>query len=168
MPVAHSLNKVSKNIKQKGKLHVKGRKFKQLNRATLRDQKLAGRKVKSQELRDKELLSIKFIQEAVRNRPDQLTFNLEEMKLFLESYLARDDEELTELREARRPGRPLKARQQLLEEKTKHEAQLYETGIRIPDLLDKETVEKLRLWTGSSGGTTAMKFVHVAKNTISI
>lgn len=165
MPIAHSLNKVSKSIsKSKGQLHIKGRKFKQLNRATLRDQKLTSRKLNKQELRDRELLSVKFIQEAVKNRPETEVFTLEDMKMFIEGYLARYDEELKELRDSRRPGRPATSRQQILEEKVKHELQTYETGFKCPDLSDRYTVERLRLWTGSSGGTTVMKFIHVSKD----
>ncbi|KAL7666856.1 Translation machinery-associated protein 16 [[Candida] zeylanoides] len=169
MPVSHSLSKVSKSIsKSKGHLHIKGRKFKQLNRATLRDNKLNTRKQKSQDLRDKELLSVKFIQEAVRNRPEKEVFTLDDMKSFLEGYVSRFDEELVELREARRPGRPATSRQQILEEMVKHEQGIYETGFKCPDLTDKPTVDRLRLWTGSSGGTTVMKFVFVNKDMIDL
>ncbi|CAK7892596.1 hypothetical protein CAAN1_01S10792 [[Candida] anglica] len=165
MPIAHSLNKVSKSIsKSKGSLHIKGRKFKQLNRATLRDQKLNDRKLKAKDIRDKGLLSVKFLQEAIRNRPERDVFTLDDMKLFIEGYISRYDEELETLRHDRRPGRPATSRQQILEEKVKHERQIYETGFKIPDLSNKDTVEKLRLWTGSSGGTTVMKFVHISKD----
>lgn len=169
MPVIKSLSKITKNLSKSksqglGSLHVKGRKFKQINRATLRDQKLATKKSKHQDQVDQELLSTKFIQEAVRNRPDQETFNLEEMKMFVEGYISRFDEELTELRDARRPGRPASTRQLQLEDKVKHEQHVYETGFKVPNLSDKPTVDRLRLWTGSMGGTTVMQFVHIHKD----
>lgn len=165
MPLAHNLNKVTKNLsKSTGSIHIKGRKFKQLNRATLRDQKLTARKAKAHEQREKEVQDFKFIQEAINNRKEQETFTLDEMKLFIESFLSRYDEELTRLRKERRPGRPATSRQQILEEKVKYDEQIYKTGYRIPDLSDKDTVEKLKNWNGSSGGLTIMKFIRVSKD----
>ena len=56
MPLAHNLNKVTKNIsKSTGSLHIKGRKFKQLNRATLRDKSFNKRKSQSLERKSNEL-----------------------------------------------------------------------------------------------------------------
>lgn len=164
MPLAHNLNKVTKNLaKSTAQMHVKGRKFKQLSRATLRDEKITAKKLKHQEQRDKELLSVQYMKDCVNVEDEKATFTLEDMKSFLEEHISRYDDELKELKDKRRPGRPPTSRQQQLEELVKHEQQLYTNGFKIPDLSDKSTVEKLRLWNGSSGGTTAMKFIHLAK-----
>lgn len=69
MPLAHNLNKVTKNIsKSTGSLHIKGRKFKQLNRATLRDKKLQQRKSQSLERKSNELSIVFFIQSLLQEK----------------------------------------------------------------------------------------------------
>lgn len=165
MPLAHNLNKVTKNLtKSTGQMHVKGRKFKQLNRATLRDQKITTKKLKHQEQKDRELSGIEFMKDCVNEMAEQEIFLMEQMKSFIERYISRHDEELKELKDQRRPGRPPTSRQLLLEVTVENERQVYATGFRIPDLNNKETVERLKLWNGTSGGTTVMKFIHVSKN----
>ena len=164
MPIAHSLKKVAKNVsKHSGQMHIKGRKFKQLNRATLRDQKLTERKRNSQEHKMKELESLRFFQAAIQNRGNS-SFLMEEIKIFIESYLSRFDEELSTLRLDRRPGRPPTTRQQKLEQQLETDKQLYQTGFRVPDIRDKKTVENLRNWNGSPGGTTILKLIRVTKD----
>lgn len=145
-------------------MHVKGRKFKQLNRATLRDQKITAKKLKHQEQKDRELSSVLFMKDCVYEEPEKETFLLEDMKSFVERYIARHDEELKELKDQRRPGRPPTSRQLALETVTENERQMYATGFRMPDLSNKETVERLKLWNGTSGGTTIMKFIHISKD----
>lgn len=166
MPIAHSLNKVQKTIqKSKGAMHPKGRKFKQLNRATLREQKINEKKVKHIEKKDFEFMRIKFLQEAINNRDEQETFTLEEIKLFIEAFLSRNDEELEQLKAERRKGRPPTNRQVALENMTKGEQQEYDSGYLIPDLTDAKTVERLRNWNGTTGGTNIFKYVHIARAT---
>lgn len=165
MPLAHNLNKVTKNLsKSTGQMHVKGRKFKQLNRATLRDQKITTKKLKHQEQKDRELAGIQFMKDRVYEYPDQEVFLLEQMKSFIEDYIGRNDEELKQLKDERRPGRPATSRQLHLEVVIGDEKQVYSTGFKIPDLSNKETVERVKLWNGTSGGTTVMKFIHVSKD----
>lgn len=165
MPIAHSLNKVSKNVaKSTGQMHVKGRKFKQLNRATLREQKLTQKKVKYQEQKDHELFVIKFFQDKVLEQPEKEVFLLADMKAFLEAHLARFDEEIADLQSEKRAGRPVSSRQKILQEKKKHEQHVYETGFRVVNISDKHTVEWLKLWNGSNGGVTVMDFIHIHKD----
>jgi translation machinery-associated protein 16 len=84
MPVVHSLSKVQKNIqKSKGAMHPKGRKFKQLNRATLRENKINRRKVDHVERKEHEMQRVLFFKEAVNSRPDQNFFPLDELKLII-------------------------------------------------------------------------------------
>lgn len=167
MPVVHSLSKVNRNLsKSKGAMHIKGRKFKQLNRASLREKKLGDRKLKHLVQKEKDMGIIFFFQKLINDDDDfkiQETFNFEEMKAFTEIFLTRYDEELEDLNANRRPGRPLTNRHQILEEKAKHEKHVYLTGLRIPNLADKTTVQFLKLWNGTSGATTIMKFTEISK-----
>ena len=166
MPLALNLNKVTKKLsKSTGSVHIKGRKFKQINRATLRDKKLTIKKQKQLEQKENELSIVYFLQRIVNDDDDfkvQETFSLEEIKQFIELFLTRFDDELEELRANRRPGRPATNRQQILEEKVKHDQQIYATGIKVPDLSDIETVKRLKLWNGTTGGATVMKFIHIS------
>jgi translation machinery-associated protein 16 len=164
MPIQHSLHKVQKTItKSKGAMHPKGRKFKQLNRATLREQKIQNKKMEHVERKEIENLRIVFLQEAVQNREEQETFSLDDMKLFIEAFLSRDDEEIEQLQSERRKGRPPTNRQLLLENKKKHEQSEYLAGYQIPDLSDKLTVELLRSWNGTNGMLNKFKYIFVSK-----
>lgn len=166
MPIAHNLNKVTKNVsKATGSIHIKGRKFKQLNRATLRDKKITAKKAESLEKKLRDMLLFKFVQEVLNTEfKGKSVFTLAEMKLLIESFLARFDDELEQMKKEKRPGRPVSTKQKILEEKVKHDRQLYETGLRFPDISDSHTVDRIRLWNGSTGGTTVMKFTFISKN----
>lgn len=168
MPLAHNLSKVTKNLsKSTGSMHIKGRKFKQLNRATLRDKKITAKKLKSLEQKENELASLFFLQKVINGDKDfqkYETFTLKDMKAFVELFVSRYDEEIEKLRSERRPGRPQTSRHTLLEEAARIDRNVYATGFRIPDLTDKETVERLKLWNGSLGGTTVMKFFLITKD----
>ncbi|KAK7681053.1 hypothetical protein QCA50_015890 [Cerrena zonata] len=148
MPIIKNLNKVNKNLaKSTGQMHIKGPK-----------------KMKHQEQKDNELRFIVHLQEKVNEEPEKVTFGLQDMKDFVESYISKDDEEIKELQDERRPGRPATARQNILEEKRKHDQHIYDTGYKLPDLSDKQTVERLRLWNGTHGGVTIMKYIHIHKD----
>ncbi|CUM65257.1 uncharacterized protein PRCAT00002890001 [Priceomyces carsonii] len=165
MPNLHSLKKVSKHIsKSKGIIHVKGRKFKQLERATLRDQKLQSKRNQSQKQREKELSVVKFLQGKVLSSQSEI-LTLAQMKEFLEEFVLRYDEEVEQMQAERRPGSALSNKGQLLIQAAKDEKIKFETGYKIPDLSDKNTVEKLRTWNGTPGGTSVMKFIYVSKDT---
>lgn len=169
MPIQHSLTKVQKTIqKSKGAMHPKGRKFKQLNRATLREGKIQTKKSKHHERKEVENLRYVFLQEAVQNRPDNEVFTMEDMELFIEAFLTRDDEEIEQLQSDRRKGRPPTNRHSLLENKRREEQQEYDSGYEIPDLRDKLTVELLRSWNGTTGMFNKFKHVYVAKRSESV
>lgn len=166
MPIQHSLTKVQKTIqKSKGAMHPKGRKFKQLSRATLRETKIQNKKAEHLERREMENLRYVFLQEAVQNRPEHDTFTLDDMKLFVEAFLTRDDEEIEQLQSERRKGRPPTNRQLLLENKRKYEQSEYSSGYEIPDLRDEQTVKLLKSWNGTSGMLNKFKYIHLAEST---
>lgn len=166
MPLAHSLQKVSKNIaNSKGQVHVKGRKYKQLKRATLRDKKLNTKKLEHQLKKQKELSVLYFIQELINNDGDKNSYNIDEMKIIIEGYLSRYDEELGDLRAHKRSGRPPTARQTQLEDIKQKEEEIYNNGFKIPLLSDPATVSQLKEWNGTTGGITALKFIQISRNT---
>ena len=184
MPLAHNLNKVTKNIsKSTGSLHIKGRKFKQLNRATLRDKKLQQRKSQSLERKSNELSIVFSFRvyykkntandggdedeeegENFKEFSNKKQFTLDEMKQIIEKFIHQNDDELQRLQSERRKGRPPTNRQTILEEKLKYDLEIYRTGFKIPDLTDQLTVERIKEWNGTTGATTTMKFIRVSKD----
>lgn len=148
-------------------MHIKGRKYKQLNRATLRDKKLTDKRARSLDHKEKGLAIYYFLQETIRDDPEfsvREEFTLSEMQDFIAAFLTLDDDELEELKAAVRPGRPITSRQKHLQAKVQHEQHLFDTGIKIPDLRDKPTVTFLRAWNGTTGGATILQTVIVDRN----
>lgn len=86
------------------------------------------------------------------------------MKAIIEDFINQNNEELEKLKSERRKGRPPTNRQNLLEEKLKHDLDVYKTGFKIPDISDKLTVERVRDWNGTTGATTVMKFIRISKD----
>ncbi|KAI5964811.1 TMA16 [Candida pseudojiufengensis] len=164
MPLAHNLNKVTKNLsKSTGSIHIKGRKFKQLNRATVRDKKLQKQKLNSIEKKSNELLIVTFIQNKIKDEPNE-SYSLEEIKDLINDFINIDRERLKDAEKEHRKGRPISTKQKLLSEKVKHEEHVFETGYKVPDISDPETVTRLRSWNGTTGATTGFKFTHVSKS----
>lgn len=160
-----SLHKVSKKLSKQlsGSLHVKGRKFKQLNRATERENRLQKKRLQYAEQKNHELLVYLHIQEKINENKDKEVFTPEDMRKFVSEYVCRNDEELAQTEKDRRPGRPLSSKQQLQIEKRKHDEHVFETGFRIPDISDKLTVDRLRGWNGTSGSVSSWKFTMITK-----
>lgn len=163
MPLTKSLHKVNKKLAKQsaGALHVKGRKFKQLNRATERENKLKLKKLRYAEQKNHELLFYLHIQESINEIPDQTTFSIEESRQLIDAYLHRNDDELAQMESERRKGRPMTNKHQIMLEKKKHDFHIFETGLRTPDLLDAQTVRRVREWNGTSGAVSAWKFTLV-------
>lgn len=161
-----SLHKVSKKLSKQlsGSLHVKGRKFKQLNRATEREHKLQKKRLQYAEQKNHELLIYLHIQEKINEDKNKVVFTPEDMREFISEYISRNDEELAQIEKDRRPGRPLSSKQQLQLEKRKHDEHVFETGFRIPDVSDKLTVERLRGWNGTSGSLSSWKYIMITKD----
>ncbi|KAI5957985.1 TMA16 [Candida theae] len=167
MPLAHNLNKVSKNLsKSTGSMHIKGRKFKQLNRATVRDKKLKLQKVESIERKSNELLIVSFFQEQIVNddQVDKSSYTLSEIQALIQQFIDQDRQQLDEAKSEHRKGRPISNKQKLLTEKVKHEEHLFATGYKVPDLSHEETVTRLRNWNGTTGATTGFKFINISKD----
>ncbi|KAM9911830.1 hypothetical protein OXX69_003144 [Metschnikowia pulcherrima] len=165
MPLIKSLSKVSKKLAKQssGSLHVKGRKFKQLNRATEREYKIKARKAQFAEQKNHELLYYLHLQETLNEQPEKASYDLSEMRTIVDGYIRRNDEEITQMEQERRPGRPMTNRHQIMIEKRKHDRHLFKTGFRTPDLADVDTVRRLKNWNGTSGSSSAWKFILVTE-----
>ncbi|AMD21152.1 HEL128Wp [Eremothecium sinecaudum] len=164
MPVSKSLTKIQQNMKgKKHTVHPKGRKFQQLNKATLRDDKIQAKKRAHNEKKSNELSRIKFIQDVINTGElkERTVFTYIDTATIISQFIARDDEELEMLKSKRRPNRPPTNRQQLLEEKKKTELREFTTGFLCPDLTKEDNVFFLRHWNGSFGALSTLLLIRV-------
>ncbi|CCE63988.1 hypothetical protein TPHA_0G01520 [Tetrapisispora phaffii CBS 4417] len=166
MPVSKSLGKIQKRMKASSKqnvIHPRGRKFQQLNKATLREGKIAEKKKAHHDKKSHELSRVGFIQNAINidALKEKPFFSHEETALFIEQFIARDDEELNDLKKKRRSNRPPTNRQLLLQQKRDIEEQEFKKGFLCPDLTDEKNVEFIRKWNKTFGGVTNMKLIRI-------
>lgn len=164
MPFVKSLGKVQKKLAKQslGLLHHKGRKFKQLNRAHERENKLQKRKADFNDVKNHELLFYLHMQTKITVQPQDV-YTHDETLAFVEEHVARFDAEIAEHTQNRRAGRPKTNRHQILEQKRAQERHDLQTGFRVPDLGDATTVLRLRSWNGTSGASTLWKFSTVTR-----
>ncbi|ODQ67332.1 hypothetical protein NADFUDRAFT_40497 [Nadsonia fulvescens var. elongata DSM 6958] len=165
MPVAKSLTKLKQKVKGAEKnLHLKSRKFRQINRATIREERINKQKHERIGAKEIRLLRTRFFKEAI-STVDKSSFDLQDMKDLIEVFISRDDDELRKLKDARRPGRPASGRQDILQMKIEAEKKEYKTGYLMVDLSDVENVKFLRNWNGSQGGAGIIKFIRISDTT---
>ncbi|KAI4959416.1 hypothetical protein J4E86_003138 [Alternaria arbusti] len=151
--VSNRLDKVHKKItKKKGKnpnLHEGSRDTKRLQSAAQRDEKL----------------NRVFRQRKDQNRTYEhvASLSVPEIQAMIEDYLGRDDEELAQLKAARRPGRPASTRQNLLEIHQNTERDEYAAGFWVPDLEDELNLKKLKDWNGEWAQLATLKFSRISK-----
>lgn len=92
--------------------------------------------------------------------------SIPEIQAMIEDYLGRDDEELANLKAARRSGRPPTTRQTLLEQSQATEQNEYAAGFWVPDLEDAENLKKLKEWSGEWSGLATLKYSRISKDGI--
>ncbi|AET38110.1 Tma16p Ecym_2377 [Eremothecium cymbalariae DBVPG len=164
MPVTKSLPKLQKNMKgKKQTVHPRGRKFKQLVKATLREEKVQNKKRSYNQKKSSELTRIKFVQDII-NTDDMKnveTFDNKMTLVIIDEFINRDDHELNELISKRRANRPPTNRQQMLENKKNVELEEFKTGFLCPDLTDAKNVSFLRNWNGTFGALSTLKLIRL-------
>ena len=80
------------------------------------------------------------------------------------SYLSRHDEEITELKNQRRPGRPSSAREDLLQQFMTTENREYNGGFWIPNMQDEASLQMLRRWNGEWTALNTLKYVRLSRD----
>lgn len=79
------------------------------------------------------------------------------------SFIDREDEQLAEAKQQRRPGRPkLKAEEQITQRKDAEERE-FKSGFWVPELRDDESRAKVERWAGEWGGLNTLKFIRIVK-----
>lgn len=76
----------------------------------------------------------------------------------------RDGEELAELQQERRKGRPPSRREEALKQRTQTEEKEFKTGFWLPDLTDEETLLKLKNWSGEWTALSSAKFARLLQD----
>jgi translation machinery-associated protein 16 len=102
-----------------------------------------------------------FFQDCIESATAAL--QVPEVQELVQEYLGRDDEELAQLRQSRRQGRPTTSREDLLKQQHDVEEKEYESGYWIPDLTDEVNLRALREWRGDWVGLNTVRFVRITK-----
>ncbi|KAL9103632.1 MAG: hypothetical protein Q9187_008985 [Circinaria calcarea] len=157
-----SLAKVHKKIsKKKGSLtslHENSRDSQRLRRASARDDKLS--KVAAARIKANQPHTyFQGAAKAVKGPIDD-----DQTQRLIQSYVQRDEEELAQLNDERRPGRPSSNREDLLKQRIATEEREYEAGFWIPDMTDTHNVELLRDWGGEWTSLNTLKYVRLLKD----
>jgi translation machinery-associated protein 16 len=75
----------------------------------------------------------------------------------------RDEEELTQLQQERRKGRPPVRREEALMQRTQTEEKEFKTGFWMPDMSDADVLVALKHWNGQWSGLSPMKFIRLTQ-----
>lgn len=162
MPISKSLAKVKENTKGKD-VHPKGRRFKQLNRASLRTDKLIKEQGQRKNHKEGSLVRVRFFKNAVEmeNTKDRESFSAEEVKEMIQVFISNDVDALEDEKKLRRKGRPKSSKQDQLEAKVNRLKTEYKNGFLVPILTDSDIVRNVRNWKGDAGGMTNLRFGRI-------
>ncbi|KAF2717868.1 hypothetical protein K431DRAFT_306587 [Polychaeton citri CBS 116435] len=156
--VQKTVNKKKGGIKA-GALHENSRDAMRLRRAGARDDRV----IRLSAIREKAnrawVERIMFFQD---NLPNPLhPMEIAEIQAIATNYIARNDDELAQLKTERRSGRPASNRQTLLEQQKRTEESEYVSGFWLPNLQDDETLLKLEAWKGDWAGLANLRFIRI-------
>lgn len=159
------LAKVQKSVNKKkggtkaGALHENSRDAMRLRRAGARDDRVS----RLTSLREKGnrpwVERITFFQERLPNPLDPM--ETASIQAIITDYIARNDDELAQLKAERRAGRPASNRQTLLEQQRHLEESEYTSGFWVPNLQDDETLMNLEAWEGNWAGLGNLRYIRI-------
>ncbi|KIX00682.1 uncharacterized protein Z518_09747 [Rhinocladiella mackenziei CBS 650.93] len=165
--MARTLNKVQKQISKKrgGKLnslHGNSRDARRLRAAGAREEKVTRMMDAAARANQVYVDRVAWFKAALEGSAGPLTD--EEMHILTQSFIDREDEQLTEAKVQRRPGRPpTKAEEQITQRKDSEERE-FRSGFWIPELRTEESRSKVERWGGEWGGLNTLNFVRVVKS----
>lgn len=162
-----SLDKARKAIQKKkgpiGAIHELSRDSKRLHRARARDEKLdklaAARKKNDKPYIDR----ASYFQEAIKQNEGK-ALQATVMHDLIKTYVHQYDEELSELKKARRPGRPSSTKEDLLKVKINALMKEYQNGFLLPELTAEENAVLLDRWEGSWSYLTNIKWIRLSED----
>ncbi|KIW61635.1 hypothetical protein PV05_01734 [Exophiala xenobiotica] len=165
--MARALNKVHKQISKKrgGKtntLHENSRDAKRLRSAGAREEKL--QRVMDAAVKSNQVYvdRVAWFKSALEGSVGALSE--EEMHLLTQSYIDRDDEQLEEAQQQRRPGRPPSKLEEQIKQRKEAEEREFRGGFWVPDLRNEASRSKVEKWGGDWSGLNTLTFVRVVKS----
>ena len=79
------------------------------------------------------------------------------------SFIDREDDELAEAKQERRPGRPPTKTEERISQRKEAEEREFRGGFWVPELRDEESRLKVERWGGEWGGLNTLGFIRVVK-----
>lgn len=158
------LSKVQKQVtKKKGSkinsLHENSRDALRLRKASVRDERVSKLSALKQKTNIKWLDRVAFFQTQL---PDTLhPLELSAIQSQIQTFVDRNDEEVSQLKSERRAGRPASTRQVILEQHVDAERKEYESGFWLPNLQDEETLIKLEAWNGDWSSLANLRYLRI-------
>ncbi|KAK2747284.1 hypothetical protein FQN57_002182 [Myotisia sp. PD_48] len=150
-----NLNKIVKKLsKKRGKLdslHENSRDAKRLRRAGGREDKLA--RAAAETIRGRQIY----------DESEVLCLAMSDCLDLTRKYVNRLKPELEELQQARRKGRPLSKREEVLGQKSAAEEKEFLTGFWMPDLESEESIKKLKNWNGEWSSMSNLVFIRLTE-----
>lgn len=165
--MARALHKVQKEISKKkgGKptaLHENSRDARRLRQAGAREDKIARIMTAAHKSNGIYVGRVSWFQEVVKERESPLSDA--EIQQLVEDFIAREQDELDELKAAHRPGRPRSKAEERLQNRIDAEEREFKAGFWMPDLRNEECLTKLKRWGGQWGGMSTMSYIRVVKD----
>lgn len=165
--MARALHKVQKQISKKkgGKptaLHENSRDARRLRQAGAREDKIARIMNAAAKSNQTYVERVAWCQEKIQEREGPLSD--QEMQDMVAHFIAREEDELDEIKAAHRPGRPKSKAEERIQDRIDAEEREFKGGFWMPDMRDAACVEKLKRWGGQWGGLSTMTYVRVVKD----
>ncbi|KAK9475404.1 translation machinery-associated protein 16 [Dipodascopsis tothii] len=169
MPIAKSLKKVQAKLGKNGAstgVHPRARKFKQLSRASLREEKLKKQRGERGRTREWQNARLKYMHDLVLvdPTPDRTQLNEDELKALIVKFIGRHDLELARLKEERRPGRPMSSRQDAIQTQQQSENEEFKTGFLVPDLLSPAGYKAFHDWKKDFNGMDSFAMIRMSRD----
>ncbi|KAL1891173.1 translation machinery-associated protein 16 [Sporothrix stenoceras] len=161
-----SLEKTRKQIVKKkgpmGTVHEGSRDSRRLRKALARDGRL-GRLATSRKVHEQPFVDrAGFFQDSARETGIEV-FDAEQFLAAVKSFVHQHDEEMDELKRARRPGRPASTREDALKVKIASLEKEFQNGFLVPDLTSKDNVSALERWEGSWSQLNSLSWVRITE-----
>ncbi|KAK4936537.1 translation machinery-associated protein 16 [Elasticomyces elasticus] len=165
--MARALSKVHKQISKKrnGKtnnLHENSRDAKRLRAAGAREEKLNKMMDAAVKQNQVYVIRVAWFKSALEGSVGAVSD--EELHLLTQSFIDREDEQLAEAQQQRRPGRPPSKLEEQIKLRKDSEEREFRGGLWVPELRTQESRSKLERWNGEWDGLNTLEFVRVVRN----
>ncbi|KAJ5111247.1 hypothetical protein N7532_001782 [Penicillium argentinense] len=162
---SRTLQKVHKHISKKrgvvNSLHENSRDARRLRRAGHRDERLSKHASITMRARQPYVDRIEFFHDSVQAVSEPMSEA--ELAELITNYINRDLEEIEQLTQERRKGRPPSKREEVLKQRTETEDKEFKTGFWAPDLTEMDVLLALKHWNGEWSGLSTMKFIRLVQ-----